>query len=363
MERRRFLAVGGGGALAMLAGVGSAQPVTGGLGHDHPLLPAWQAWKALCLLPEGRVVDGFQNSASHSEGQGYGLTLAAMFGDMAACESIIDWTETHLALRGDALLAWRWRPDTVPAVSDRNNASDGDLFYAWGLALAAQQVPRPEWTERAAQIGRDLLAFCTAPWPDDSGRQLLLPGVSGFLSPAGPIINPSYYMPRAMRELATLTSLPALATLAEVGGHLIDQLAQRALVPDWVTVTAEGFSPPPEQFPAYSGYEAMRVPLFALWSGAERSPAVAGYASAMMAGGVAAAGGTPTVFDPYSFAVRERSTHPGYAALAALSNCVTAAELGSLMPPFSTDQPYYPATLHLMALVAQATWYPRCVPI
>ncbi|WP_189654975.1 hypothetical protein [Paracoccus mutanolyticus] len=28
---------------------------------------------------------------------------------------------------------------------------------------------------------------------------------------------------------------------------------------------------------------------------------------------------------------------------------------GSAMRPFATDQPYYPATLHLMALLAQAT--------
>lgn len=361
MERRRFLAAGGAGALTLLAGGAGAQTL--GPGPDHPLLPVWQAWKSLCLLPEGRVVDGFQNAASHSEGQGYGLTLAAMFGDIAACESIIDWTETHLTLRNDALLAWRWRPDTTPAVADRNNASDGDLFYAWGLALAAGQVNRPEWTHRAEQIVRGLLAHCTAPWPDGSGRRLLLPGVAGFQLPEGTIINPSYYMPRAMHELASVTATPAFAVLAEVGSHLIEQLARRALVPDWISVTADGFAAAPEQFSGQSGYEAMRVPLFALWSDNAASLAVTGYASAVKAAGIDVAAGTPTVFDPQSRAVRERSSHPGYAALSGLCACVSAAELGAAMPPFSTDQPYYPATLHLMALVAQASWYPRCMPI
>ena len=87
--------------------------------ETHPLQQAWAAWKTLCLMPDGRVIDGFQSGASHSEGQGYGLVLAAMFGDLQTCRSIVTWTERHLAVREDALLAWRWRPDSTPQVPDR----------------------------------------------------------------------------------------------------------------------------------------------------------------------------------------------------------------------------------------------------
>ena len=361
MNRRSFLSA----ALAapMLCGPASSQ--TGGLaapfGADHPLQQSWQAWKTLCLAPEGRVVDGFQGNASHSEGQGYGLALAALFGDGEAVSRIIDWTETNLAVREDALLAWRWLPDRTPRIPDRNNASDGDLFYAWGLILSAAQGEAEAKTARAEQITRDLVRRCTAPWPDGSSRQVLLPGVSGFRRPEGIVVNPSYYMPLAMHELASACAMPELSRLADDGNALIADLAARGPIPDWVMLTAAGIAPAPQPFSGVSGYEAVRVPLFALWSGQAQSPAVRSYAD--MTAAAEDVGGAPTVFDPAGQGVFERSTHPGYGAVAALANCATTNEVGALMPGFTADQPYYPATLHLMALVAQASTFPRCVPI
>ncbi|AMY68614.1 hypothetical protein AKL17_1359 [Frigidibacter mobilis] len=83
---------------------------------DHPLQAAWQAWRGSYVAPEGRVVDSFQQGASHSEGQGYGMALALSFGDGETFRRMFTWTETNLALRSDALLAWRWLPDALPHV-------------------------------------------------------------------------------------------------------------------------------------------------------------------------------------------------------------------------------------------------------
>ena len=203
MNRRHFLALAAALAAALRGQGAQAQGTSGGPGvlpADHPLQPVWSAWKSLCLLPEGRVVDAFQNADSHSEGQGYGLALAATFGDGEAFERIRAWTEANLAVRRDALLAWRWRHDQQPPVPDRNNASDGDLFYAWGLCLAASGGGRPELISRATEMMTDLLRLCTAPHPDGSGLPLFLPGAVGFRTETGVIVNPSYYMARAMRE-------------------------------------------------------------------------------------------------------------------------------------------------------------------
>lgn len=361
VNRRTFLATAMGAAFAMTfpPHVAGARPAS--FAPDHPLQDSWQSWKALCLAPDGRVIDGFQDDASHSEGQGYGLTLAALFGDEAAAAQIIRWTETNLAIREDALLAWRWRPDVTPHVTDRNNASDGDLFYAWGLSLAAPLGDSKARLARAAAIARDLVKRCSAPWPDGSGRLVLLPGTSGFRRDEGIILNPSYYMARALRDLSTLASEPDLARLATDGDALIATLAARGPVPDWVMLTASDLAPAPEPFSGVSGYEALRVPLFALWSDQAESPALRAYAKRMAAAGDL--GGVATVFDTAGPGVFERSAHPGYAALAALADCVTSGEVGSVMPGFTADQPYYPATLHLMALVAQASSFQRCVPI
>ncbi|SMO65863.1 glycosyl hydrolase family 8 [Paracoccus laeviglucosivorans] len=327
----------------------------------HPLHQSWQAWKTLCLTDDGRIVDGFQNSASHSEGQGYGLALAAIFDDRTAFDTIMDWSDRNLAIRDDALMAWRWRPDTVPQVQDRNNASDGDLFYAWALVMAGARQARPELIQRAARIANDIVRLCSAPHPDGSGRLLMLPAAMGFRTAEQVVVNPSYYMPRAMRELAQATDLPQLSQMADDGVALIDDLAHSGLVPDWIALTAQGKAAPPANFSQNSGYEAIRVPLFALWSGQPGSPAVQNFAQAAASG--APGDASPVVFDLTTRAVVEASSHAGYGAVAALSSCASSSAFGSAMRPFTTDQPYYPATLHLMALVAQATQFPKCVPI
>lgn len=326
----------------------------------HPLQQAWAAWKTLCLMPDGRVIDGFQSGASHSEGQGYGLLLAAMFGDLATCRSIVLWTERNLNVREDALLAWRWRPDSVPQVTDRNNASDGDLFYAWGLILAAGLGNEPGFRQRAIAIAQDLDRLCLAGHPDGSGRIILLPAAAGFVREDGIVVNPSYYMPLAMTQLAEAAGTPRLAQAARDGMALIDQLGGAGPVPDWIMLDASGIRPAPAEFSSLVGYEAVRVPLFALWSGQGQSPAVRAYIDATAEQDEQ---GTPTRIDPQTGEVTERSPHSGYAAVARLASCAADGGVGSLMPRFDSNQPYYPATLHLMSLVVQITTYPRCVPL
>jgi len=360
MDRRHFLTAAI-AAAALSAGDASAEAPAGQFGADHPLQESWRMWKTLCLADDGRVVDGFQNAASHSEGQGYGLTLAAIFDDRPAFDAILGWSDANLAVRDDALMAWRWQPEAEPPVQDRNNATDGDLFLAWGLILAAARQDRPELTARATRIATDLIGLCTAPHPDGGGEVLLLPAAAGFRDDGQLVINPSYYMPRAMRELGAATGVRELAPLADTGEALIERLAQDALVPDWIALTADGPTAPPESFSQNAGYEAIRVPLMALWSGNAASRAVAGFAEATAAGWKDDS--QPVVFDPKSREVLERSAHAGYRAVAALSDCAASGGVGSAMPRFTADQPYYPATLHLMALVAQATNFPQCVPI
>lgn len=326
----------------------------------HPLQQAWLAWKGMCLMSDGRIVDGFQEGASHSEGQGYGLVLAAMFADHVSCRAIIDWTERHLAVRDDALLSWRWRPNAVPQIEDPNNASDGDIFYAWGLLLAADLVGDEGWRVRATQIARDLDRLCLIDHPDGSGDVVLLPAVDGFIREEGILINPSYYMPLAMTQIAAAAGTPRLTRAASSGMALIDRLGEIGPVPDWVLVDGDRLTTPPEGFSSLSGYEAVRVPLFALWSGHARSPAVIAHVQATSTVGPEA---TPTRIDPQTGEVSERSSHAGYAAVSRLGACAAGGGVGSLMPRFDSDQPYYPATLHLMSLLVQITTYPRCVPL
>jgi endoglucanase len=361
MIRRRFLAtLAGGAALGFGSHRLAAQAATGGA---HPLWPLWEAWRFANLEFSGRVIDRPQGMASHSEGQGYGMLLAAEVGDPDSFRRMMDWTETNLAIRPDNLLAWRWQPDVPGRVADPNNASDGDLFYAWALIRGAERFGEPAWVDRAAAIARDLAAKCIATRPDRPGAPILLPAEYGFSGEEGITVNPSYMMPRALREVAAATGVPQLGAAAQSGLDMMAQIAAVQLVPDWVTITATGLRSDP-RFSAHMGYEALRVPLFLAWSGERGHPALRRAAAALAdAQAALPPSRTATVIDAQNGAVLEASADPGYAAIAGLVTCAVNGGVGAAIPGFSPDQPYYPATLHLFALLSQTERYPSCLPI
>lgn len=362
MNRRHFL-MRGAATLPALGALGAALPApraeASATAAQSGLSALWSAWKLRHLDFTGRVIDRLQANSSHSEGQGYGMILAVAMGDEPAFAAMLDWTQGHLALRRDALLSWRWLPETLPHVPDPNNAADGDLFVAWALLRASRRFGRPEWAEQAEAIAADLVRHCIVAAPHAPSERLLLPAAFGFETAEGHVINPSYTMPLAMRELAQAFGLSPLAEAARGGESLMARLAEDGLVPDWIEMTPAGPRPDP-RFSVDAGYEAIRVPLFLVWSGLAAHPAVARFLAAWAPHGGAM---MPTVLSRASGEALEFSAHPGYAALPALVECAAARGPGAAFPPFERDQPYYPATLHLFAALAQTEVVPRCVPL
>nr|WP_237685016.1 glycosyl hydrolase family 8 [Szabonella alba] len=303
----------------------------------------WVAWKAAFLAEDGRVIDHLQEQATHSEAQGYALVLAEWFGDAEVFRRIFQWTEAYLAVRNDPLLAWRWRPGAVPQIDDYNNASDGDLFYAWALARAAYRFAEPSYLARAKAIAEFLSDACLRPDPRDPARLVFLPAAEGFQDADSVTINPSYIMPLAMKELGLRTQTDKLLQASSDGESLLAEFAEAGLIPDWVTLTTQDWAISPRHS-ALSGYEAIRCSLFLIWSGLTEHPAVLNAAVAYKT--TAGAGESPIVFDLAENTLRETSRYPGYAAVAALALCREP------LPEFIASQPYYPATLHLFAKIA-----------
>lgn len=363
--RRGFLS-GGLGLAVLPGGVASSEQRSGAAtmalartalrdreGRPDPLAPLWEAWKAIHVSSSGRVIDRPQDNISHSEGQGYAMLIAEALGDREGFERLLAWTRANLAVRdGDALLAWRWHPGEGGRVTDMNNASDGDLFVAWALVRAADRFEEPAFLDAARDIAADLVRLCLRPCPGRGECELLLPGATGFEDDAGVVINPAYYMPRALAELGAATGETALIRCAADGNALLSQLARRHLVPDWVHVSSDGFAPVEGKSHDF-GYEAMRVPLYLVWSGLPGHPAVARAGAAYAAALAEPETPTPTLLARESGEVLETSTDPGYRALAALVACAERRGTARLMPAFAAGQPYYPGVLHLLSLLAQ----------
>lgn len=364
MNRRHFMTLLG--AMPVLAAAGGSGAGAQGLLTTGDLAtaagPLWSAWKTAYLQSDGRVVDGVQRNASHSEGQGYGALLATEFGDEEAFNRIVSWTDRTLAIRGDGLLAWRYLPDQSNPVPDLNNASDGDLFFAWALVRGSLRFGNRAHMQRAQQIAAALADACIVPSRANEAETIFLPGAQGFVHEDRVVFNPSYIMPLAMREVAQATGVVELAQTAQHAEAMLLRLADTGPVPDWVQVTASGIAPA-DGFSNDAGYEAMRVPLYLVWSGLNRHPAVTQmmriYDRTVQPGVP-----VPTRIDPASGTVLEASNDPGYRALAALVSCAgTAGAVGSDMPPFDSTQPYYPATLQMFAMIAANQVSPECVPI
>lgn len=303
----------------------------------------WHSWRD-AYLREGRVIDPQQSRITHSEGQGYGLLLAQAFGDRSSFKEIEDWTETNLALRDDNLMAWAYRPHVSGASLDRQTATDGDLFRAWALLRAERDSGWAGYAEKAIAIARDIATYCLVTDPRAPLEYLLAPGAESRRGPDSVLINPSYIMPRALRELGVAAADPRLIRAADHGETVLSELAATGLLPNWIDVTVSGFADPREHEVIW-GYDALRIPLYLTWSGRRDHAAVALGLSLL----------TENTEDAHlavevtvSGDVRAQSNLPGYFAIVDVAACrklPSSERIGQ--PPF-----YYPDTLTLLSDVA-----------
>ena len=303
---------------------------------------AWAVFKQQFLTPDGRVVDTGNDNVSHTESQGWGMLFSVSFDDREAFDRIAGWTRRVLR-RPDALHVWRYRPNAANPTDDPNNATDGDLFIAYALSLAATRWRRPELAMQAEATARGILGLLVQ---TVHGMTLLAPGVNGFSKPDGLVINPSYYAFIAIDALARLAPSPVWAALRRDGIEAIDKARFGAwsLPPDWVFAAADGqFRPAPDQPPRF-GYDAIRVPLYLAWAGID-SP-VLGSAAAWWRQPPADSP-PPAWVDVTSGAVADYPAGPGMAAAMRL-----AIGEDALPPDIGPGMDYYTAALCLLTRVA-----------
>lgn len=223
----------------------------------------WHDFQRQFVTADGRIVDTGQGGISHSEGQGAGMLLAEAAGDRAAFDRIWEWTRQHLQVRDDRLLAWRWSP--TDGITDRNNASDGDILVAWALIRARKRWRDQTYLDSALAIAQDLRKKAIRA----SGfGPVLLPGVDGFERPDGLVVNLSYWIFPALRDLAQADAAPEWAALGQSGLALLgaSRFGRWQLPADWVFVKGDKLALA-EGFPDRFGYDAIRIPLYLYWAG------------------------------------------------------------------------------------------------
>ena len=221
----------------------------------------WTLFKQRFMQPEGRIIDsGHSKNISHSEGQGMAMLLSVHYNDRVVFDTIWQWTRQNLQVRDDKLLAWQWSSDA--GVSDKNNASDGDLFVAWALLRARDKWQDPAYLSAAMEIIQDIRQKLLR---KTSRGVVLLPGMEGFEKDVGTIVNLSYWIFPAIQEISQIDVAPEWMELQQTGINLLLEahFGRWGLPPDWILLSEKLASAP--DFPSRFGYDAVRIPLYLIW--------------------------------------------------------------------------------------------------
>jgi len=313
------------------------------LAQDLVTADEWKIYKDGFVTEDGRVVDDANGNISHSESQGYGLILSQMAGDRESFDAIWKFAQDELAVRADSLFAWRWQPDVEPHVSDPNNASDGDILIAYGLALGGERWNDEDLTAAARRIAVDVARTSVITY---DGRPLLLPAQYGFKPEEredGPVINLSYWVFEAFPVLADLTPDIDWQGIADDGLDLIEaaRFGDEMLPTDWVALG--GVDPEPAKgFPPEFSFNSIRIPLYLLRAGETDPALLAPFGDYMSANAATVSLPTGKQMDPLE--------EPGYRIIGAAVQCVLKGE--SVPDGLKTfeKQSYYGSTLHLLTL-------------
>ncbi|BBE72479.1 glycosyl hydrolase family 8 [Oharaeibacter diazotrophicus] len=356
----RALLLSGALGLAAIAGLLPKGPTAVGpaaaAAPPAPVVAAlWADWRGRFVREDGRVVDDGNRGISHSEGQGYGMLLAVRGDDRATFDRLWTFTRGALGLRGDGLFAWRYDPAATPRVADTNDATDGDILIAWALAEAARRWDAPDYAADAAVIARAVQSLAVI---DHGGRRLLLPAAVGFAAADrrdGPVVNPSYWVFPAFPALAEVAPEYAWDRLVAGGLDLlaVARFGEARLPPDWLALGG-GAPRPAAGFPAEFGWNALRVPFYLAWAGGD----------ARLLEPWRALWKDPDA-DPHAIPFDGRAPvrfgEGGYRAVPAFLACALDGRPLPADLKAPAHEPYYPATLRLLAVVAAAERYPACL--
>lgn len=319
---------------------------------------AWLVYRHNFLTEEGRVVDNRAGGISHSESQGYGMLMAEAADDRDSFDRIWQWTKANLFVREDGLAAWRWDPTQMPPITDRNNATDGDLLIAWALMRAGKRWGDADLQREARRISDAIIARAAI---DTAHGLVMLPGVQGFGEKDqadGPVVNMAYWIFPAIVDLGRLSNRFPSAALMDSGVRLLREarFGPARLPADWVSLSGE--TPRPANgYPSQFGYDAIRIPLYLAWYSRDYPDILEVFAAHWKQFGQA----SMSVVELATATRLAPMPGPGYQAVAGLVECSLGRRPDvALLSDFSS-QDYYPATLHVLSLMAIAERYPTCL--
>ncbi|MEO1542394.1 MAG: glycosyl hydrolase family 8, partial [Pseudomonadota bacterium] len=127
-----------------------------------------------------------------------------------------------MGIRRDGLFAWRYQPNRLFKVRDRNNATDGDVLIAWALLEAAEAGFNPLYRAEAEKVLSSARKLILA---DKAFGLILRPGAHGFSAEhqdGKEVLNLSYWVFPAFERISAITGDQIWRKLNSSGPMLIE---------------------------------------------------------------------------------------------------------------------------------------------
>jgi endo-1,4-beta-D-glucanase Y len=241
---------------------------------SHELRGLYDFWKSAFIESCGqdsRMRYPESNNDTRSEGVGYGMVIAAYFGDQQVFDGLWNFYQRHQ--QGGLM---NWRTAGCNASGDTGSAADADIDAAFALIVANRQWPGQGYAADADTI---LDAIRTQLF-DGACQGILLAGSDANFSNCG-CTNPSYSAPAYYRAFAAADSGQAgfwnNARTATYGYLLAAQNDASGLVPAWANsgggTNLSNCNPQvsgggsPAQFQADAARTPWRVATDLVWTG------------------------------------------------------------------------------------------------
>jgi cellulose synthase/poly-beta-1,6-N-acetylglucosamine synthase-like glycosyltransferase len=181
------------------------------------------------VRPDGRVVRTDQGGDTVSEGQAYAMLLAVALDDRSRFDRVWRWTKENLQ-QDDGLLAYHWSNGHV---DDDESATDADLDAARALVLAGKRFESDDYASAGVRLGEAVLE-------DEAGQVSGLPVLTAgpWARSSAPVVNPSYFSPRAYADLAAAHPDSRWDDLAGTSRSIVTAVSASGLPSDWARVDA-----------------------------------------------------------------------------------------------------------------------------
>ncbi|MBJ3776137.1 glycosyl hydrolase family 8 [Acuticoccus mangrovi] len=313
---------------------------------------AFTIYKKTFIKPSGRVFDPQNGGITHSESQGYGMMLALLGNDQAAFDLIWNFTKSEMQ-RADGLISWKFVPGR--GITDRNNATDGELFIGMALALATVKWGNQSYLLEARRIanavGKKLIL-------NYGGYTLLLPGEWARPSRNSPyaIVNMSYFIPLALQIYEGLAPDYPWDEVYRDSFRILDDMIHPPS--DWTAINEYGEPEPARGFPRKFSYDAVRIPMYLLQAGLMHKK------TAQVLNEI---WGNPINGPTFSFNVMtmgktDRFWGNSYELMHDILGCMSSNKTASFKSLEMKMKNYFDTSLHLMMIAALYANYPRCFP-